>query len=101
MPGPRAADRPVILDANEKYPASPVGQAHHRLDKVAVVQPFPLLTLELDFIGLPASDPPRDTRGQVRCRVRLRLHKPAPFARRYATSLQRYRKVRITLRTRA
>jgi len=69
MPGPRAADRPVVLDTYEEHPAGPVGQAHHRLDKLAIVQPFPLLAPELDFAGLPASDPPRDTRRQVRCLV--------------------------------
>jgi hypothetical protein len=56
-----AADRPVILDAHQEHSAGPVGQTDHRLDKVAVVQPFSLLALELDLIGLPASDPLRDT----------------------------------------
>jgi hypothetical protein len=74
MPGPGAADRPVILDAYEEHSAGPVSQTHYRLDEVAVVQPFPLLALELDLIGLPASDPLRDTRRQVRCLVRRRLH---------------------------
>ena len=59
MPGPGAADRPVILDAYEEHSAGPVGQIHQRLDEVAVVQPFPLLVLELDLVGLPTSDPPR------------------------------------------
>jgi hypothetical protein len=61
VPGLGAADRPVILDAHEEHSAGPVGQTNHRLDEVAVVQPFSLLALELDLIGLPASDPLRDT----------------------------------------
>jgi len=61
VPGLGAADRPVILDAHEEHSGGPVGQTHHRLDEVAVVQPFFLLALELDLIGLPASDPLRDT----------------------------------------
>jgi hypothetical protein len=58
---------PAILDAYEEHSAGPVGETKHRLDEVAVVQPFSLLALELDLIGLPASDPLRDTRRQVRC----------------------------------
>ena len=65
MPGPRTADRPVILDAYEEHSTGPVGQAYHCLDKVAVVQLFSLLALELDFIGLPTSDPLRDVLSRV------------------------------------
>ncbi|HEX6523202.1 MAG TPA: hypothetical protein VF070_24870 [Streptosporangiaceae bacterium] len=48
VPGPGAADHPVILDAYQKHTAGPVGETHHRLDQVTIVQPFALLALELD-----------------------------------------------------
>src|SRR6266851_2292358 len=46
-----------------------------------------LLALELDLIGLPASDPLRDTRRQVRCLIRRRLHAPAPFTRKLCDTI--------------
>jgi hypothetical protein len=70
---------PSSSTPDQQHPAGPVGQAHHRLDEVAVVQPLPPLALELDLIGLPTSDPPRDTRRQVRCRLQWRLHAPYSF----------------------
>ena len=89
VPGPGAADRPVILDAHEEHSAGPVGRTYHRLDEVAVVQLFSLLALELDLMGLPASDPLRDTQASP-------LSDPtaasAPHTRSYATPSQAHRR---------
>jgi hypothetical protein len=55
-----------------------------------LLPPFPPLALELDFIGLPARDPSRDTRGHVRCQAGRRHYAPAHYARSYASSQQAY-----------
>jgi hypothetical protein len=51
---PRKARAVYVRDQRlDPQRVGPVGQTNHRLDEVAVVQPFSLLALELDLIGLP------------------------------------------------
>ena len=84
VPGPGTGDRRVVLDSDEEHAAAAVGKAHRRLDEVAVVQPLPLLALELDLAGLTAGDPARDTRDPAPCQVRWHLH-ARPLTQSYAT----------------
>jgi hypothetical protein len=74
MPGARTGHGPVIFHAYKENSAAAVGEAHHRLDEITVIQPFPLLTLELHLVGFTCCGPAGDARRQVLCRVRHGHH---------------------------